>query len=440
MPAEEDRSGLDKLHDGQDKRLDALFDGVEPAPEPVKKEPSPPKPAPEPDPKGEPPAPEEKPEDDINFDAPPPGSDEKTRETAAQKRARENGQALETLKTEHQETVLERNRLKEEIELLKKAGNGQAPVRREDFLAHPEVGSLRREILTDRNAVAEVQSFSEAGSLLTQKFGSYMTDFIAKNAEQDQASAQAMDSDLRKAISEDFKTAFKQANGDGYDEAEMNAGAKEFTRDVLQLLVRNAGKTQQIEEKIGNLVSKAREGALAQNVEVYQFHENDLGTALDAIPGIPDTVIAENPHTVEATVAGLLKQPAWKERYDATRKQVLELLLGPRALTQKELDDMQAGGVDVKDFNKKRQKSFLERRKKLAVSITQSLLLRGLWEQTSRDAASHVDANAELDILSRGKPKAGDPPPAPQPKRPAGEFRSAVEDILDEAERPAKRY
>src|SRR4029079_10467884 len=119
-------------------------------------------------------------------------------------------------------------------------------------------------------------------------------------------------------LKDDFREMYKEVHGIGYDQSEMDRGAQDYSREVLQLLVRNAGRTRQIEEKIGNLVHKAREGTLAQNVDVYSFHETDLGKAIDAIPGIPDDVIEENPHTVEATIAKLVKQDAWKDRYQAT--------------------------------------------------------------------------------------------------------------------------
>jgi hypothetical protein len=255
---------------------------------------------------------------------------------------------------------------------------------------------------------------------------------MAKTAEPDEASARAMDAELRKEISNDFREAYRAANGENYDEAEMESGAKDFIRDVLPLIVRNAGKYREAQAKIDELASKAREGNLAQGVEVYQFHETDLSKALDAIPAIPEAVLKENPHSVESTVASLLKQDGWKERYDKTRKEVLELLLGPRAFSQAELDNMREGGVDIKEFQKKRQKGFLDRRRKLAVSITQALLLRGVWEQTAKDAEAYRSANDELDILHRSEPKTGDPEAPPPVKKSARDFVSAIDGHLEE--------
>lgn len=382
VPTEGEKGKLEKLHDDQDKRLDALFD--DPAPEPPKVD-VPPEPAPDPAPAPPAPKKEEDPkgEDDTNFDAPPEGAEGLARETMAQKRARENGRALEATKLQLQEQTLELNRIKEELEAAKKAPQQAAPVSRREFLSHPEISPIRQEIVADRNAVAETQTLPQAGHTLVSKFGNYVTEYITKTAEQDQTKAMAMDADLRKTLVRDYAEAYREAKGDQFDEsdndqrAEMQAGAREYTRDVLQLLVRNASKTVQIEEKIGNLMHKAREGTLAQNVEAYQFHETDLGNAMDAALNIPEKVIVENPHSVESTVATLMKQPAWKSRFDTVRKEVSELLLGPRAMTQKEMDDAANGGVDVKEFQKVRQKKYLEKRKKLAVQIAQALLLRG---------------------------------------------------------------
>lgn len=418
----EEGSKVDKLKAEQDKRLDALFSD-DPAPvveKPVEKK--------------QEPTLEEKPADkkvegdDINFDNPPEGA-AKERESLAQQHARENGRALKETKTMLQERDLELNRVKEELETLRKAAP-QNNYREEDFARHPEVISIKRDILVDRDAVAQTQTHSEIGKVVVNKFGNYMSQFLAGKSETDDVVASQIENNLRKSIGDDFKEAYKGVVGDDFDPREMESEARAFTKDMLQLIVRNAGKTEQIQEKLSTLVTKAREGNLAQGVEMYQAHESDIRSALKAIPEIPQAVIDENPHTVEATVAVLLKQPAWKERFESTEKQVLELILGPRALSQKELDAMQAGGVSVSDFSKQRQKSYIEKRRKLAVSITQALLLRGLWESTSRKASAHDDSHSELDALSRSKPKDPDPP-APKPVvRKASEFVSAIEEYL----------
>jgi hypothetical protein len=438
---------MEQFRKEQDDRLNKLFSGEDITEEPPKKEePVKEEPAKE-EPVKEEPAKEEPPkkgveEGDIDFTKPPEGTTEKERETAAQKRARENGQELATLKTTHQETLLELERLRAETETLKKSAT-QPQYREEDFLSHPEVAKITSAVINDRNSVAATQSVPEAGDILKSRFGNYMMDFIAQNAEDDQAAARAMQTKLHSRIAEDFKTAFiesKKKEDPEFDPsdinaAELNADAKVFTKDVLQLLVRNADKTQAVQDRISELSAKAREGMLAQGVEVYQHHETDLSTSIKAVEALPQVVIDQNPHSVEATVATLLKQPAWKARFEEVRRKVLELTLGPRALTQEDIDKTSQSGVDVRKFNKERQKKFLDDRRKLVATVTQALMLTALWEQTSRKAAQFDDSNDELEALSHGKEKKGDPPPAPEPKKKATEYVSAIEPILAEVGR-----
>lgn len=413
------------------KGLESLLNDDKPAPvpppEPKKKEesapaPPPEEPAPQPEPEQEP-----EPEED-DLDRPPPGTDARARESAAQVRARENGQKLKALETEHQETKLELERLRSELEVAKKAPQGSQNFRPDDFARHETVAPLIKEIQLERDSFAEVQEHTLVGQVVRNKFGTYMEKFIKAGAA-DETTGQAVKSELRQEILTDFKDAYVKAVGDGYDEDEMNREAKSHLSAMLQVLVKNSGKTQDIQNRISDLAEKARAGNLAQGVEVYSHHETDLRKSITGIAELPQTAIDENPHTVEATVAILIKQPEWKKRFDNVTNEVLQLMLGPKPLSQAELDGMNKGGLSVKEFVKNREKAFLGKRRKLAAQIAQALLIRGLWEQTSRDAAEHNDGKEVLDALSKSKPADPAPPPPPAKKKDAV---SAIERHLTE--------
>lgn len=416
--------GLESLFNEEEEPRKEETPSLPPAPQPeVKKEETAPPPAPEPEVKAEPEV-----EDDL--DRPPPGTDARARESAAQVRAAENGRKLKALEAEHQEAKLEMDRLRSELEVTKKSASQQPQnYRPEDFTSHEAVTPLVKQITQDRDAFAKVQD-PGIGKIVRAKFGHYMDKFMVADAADPETSV-AADQQLRDEIAEDFRQAYKATNGDGYDEDEMNREAKTFVRSMVEVLVRNAGRTQEIQTKISDLAARAREGNLAQGVEVYQHHETDLRKSMEGVMGLPDTAIEDNPHSVEATVATLLRQPEWKKRYDAINSQVLELALGPKALTQAELDGMKNGGIDVREFTKNRQKAFLEKRRKLAAQISQALLLRGMWEQTSRDAAEFNDSKNVLNAISKAKPTAPSPPPPPEKKK-ASEFVSSIESHLRE--------
>lgn len=430
------------LQKDQDDRLTKLFSGEDDEPRPAPEV----KPQPEPEPpKKEEPKPEVKPEPEpvkkegeepeegeVDFTKPPEGAEK--RESLARQRAAENGRKLQEVETKHRELELEYERVKSELEVVKKTAPAP-PISEREILARPEISTLRDAVVQDRDSVAMTQELPLAGKVLVSKFGDYMTGFVAYRAEQDEEKSEAMDAALRGQIADDFRKAYTKVKGDDVDNAEMESGVRQYTRDVISLLVRNAGKVSEMEEKISSIAQRAREGTLAQNVEVYRHHHDDLSAAVRAVEELPQEVIDQNPHAVEATVAVLIKDPVYKKRFEQAQKTVLEMILGPRALTQEEIDRMKAAQVDYGDFNKKRQKAFLDNRRKNVSLLTQALFLLAHWEETSKDAAAYRDSNSELVAINKAKDRKPEPPPPKkEEKRTLDNYTPSIEDHLREVE------
>ena len=106
-------------------------------------------------------------------------------------------------------------------------------------------------------------------------------------------------------------------------------------------------------------------------------HERQVSTlkpVLDKLGDMSPELIEEDPFAPAAVVAQLIVEPKLKAKWEKAKEEVLEVITGPRPLTDEEFDQLEAQGTNVKDFLRERDRKFREKREKLL-----PLLVRGLF-------------------------------------------------------------
>jgi hypothetical protein len=181
---------------------------------------------------------------------------------------------------------------------------------------------------------------------------------------------------------------------------------------VMDLLERNLTPTKELQKLHTTLTEKAKVGQLSTGVRQYQAAAAEISPILDAVGDLTDELIDANPHSVESFVARLAKgSPEAKKRLTAAKDDILELLVGPKALTQGEIDKLQANGTDVKEFMRERDRRHNDKKKKLAPFLVQALVTRSHFKSTLEKLAKlelgKQSEESEFDALSavtKGKP------------------------------------
>ena len=414
----------------QDERLDALFkEPVKTAPTepekplPATQQPEPPV-EPVPEPEEETPVVEDQPpvteEEEIDFDK-LPAATPKERESFAQRTAKENGRALKELKQKYEEKELEISRLTEEVENYKRKNVDHLPVDEQSIRNHPDVSSLRDRIFRDLEGVARRQVLPEAGAILKNNFPNYLQQYMDSTSETDAGAARTMDLALRDQMKKDAQEAYRASTTEEeFDQGQADSFARDYTRDMLDLLVRNADVAANVRDKIEELKTRAREGTLAKGVEEYTRSEQEIQAGVLSIADLPDEAIEQNPHSMESVVASLVKKDeVWAGNLKKTAKMLTQVLLGPPALSQKDIDSLKSNGTDIKEFNKRRHANWLATRNRVVAQAAQGLLLRTMFEQNSKDAAAYKAMQDELDALNGGRSRKVTPETAPKPVVPA---------------------
>jgi hypothetical protein len=320
-------------------------------------------------------------------------------ESAARKQAKEKGREAKRLKNELTERQLELERERtekaelkarlEEIESVK--------LRPEDA---PEFQEKHESVMSDVRAVAR-RLPPKSRTLLTPHFGEIMVSYM-----------ESLDVPLEKSEEADQLLTAKIVDKLGFsefpfaelDEDERNALQPQVDK-VMDLLERNLAPTKELQKLHSKLSEKAKTGHLSVGVRQYQAAASELAPVLEAVGDLSDELIDANPYSVESYVAKLAKGSAeGKKRLESARADVLELLVGPKALTQDEIDKLQKNGTDVKEFLRERDRRHAEKKKKLAPLLVQALVTRSKFKTTLETLAkleqSKQSEESEFDALS----------------------------------------
>jgi hypothetical protein len=344
--------------------------------------------------------------EEVDYDAEDKKNDEEegeeeeapVNESAARKQAKEKGREAKRLKNELTERQLELERERtekaelkarlEEIESVK--------LRPEDS---PEFQEKHESVMSDVRAVAR-RLPPKSRTLLTPHFGEIMVSYMETLDVPLEKSEEADQILMAKIVD---KLGFSDIPFAELDDDERSALQPQVDK-VMDLLERNLTPTKELQKLHSTLSEKAKNGHLSVGVRQYQAAAAELSPILEAVGDLSEELIEANPHSVESYVAKLAKTPEGKKRVDAARADVLELLVGPKALTQDEIDKLQKNGTDVKEFLRERDRRHAEKKKKLAPLLVQALATRSqfktLLEKVTKSEQSKLSEESEFDALS----------------------------------------
>lgn len=356
-------------------------------------------------------------DDDEDYDASPDSkkkaadADDDTEEeikdeTMARKIAKERGREVKTLKVDLKEKELaldqERTAREEAERRLQEIEAAQI-----DPAQHPDFLAKRDEIFADVKVSAR-RLPGKAKVLLPQNLASLMTRY-SSTVDLEGDELLAADEQLAAQIVSSLELSTIP-----YDEldADERKELQPHVDRVLDVLERNFGKTRELEQLHGKLSKRSKIAGLTMSVREYEASTAEFQGTLDAVGDLSDEVIEQDPHTIEAVVAKLAKEsPEGLKRLKNARRDVLEVLVGPRPLTQDEVDKLEANGTDVKKFLSDRNKAHRQKQVKLAAFFVQALMTRSVFkdalskgvEKSSKRSADESELDA-LRKVSKRKP------------------------------------
>lgn len=365
-------------------------------------------------------------EGEVDWDDPNQGEEEENGdeddtevldESAAQREARVRGREAKELRAENKEKELEIERLKDELGAMQaKAQELEAVnVRPEE---HPDYQKLHSEIIRDVSDGADLLSIDRP-AVVSENFGPLVSKYMSlsdlRGSERDQ-SLESLRGEIVDLIS-NSDVPYAEMDIDERDEVRGPA------QEVLKILQRNSSKVRDLQELYSNIVDKAKSGRLATGVRDYTNAVKEIKPVLDSVGDLSDDMIEANPHSPDAVVAQLLKDsPNSKKLLDKAKADVLDVILGPRALTQEDIDKLEAKGEDIKDFVTQRNKAHRTKRKKFAAMFVQALMTRKQFSDALKQNAelrNEADADDAEQAALRGarKKKTLKPAAKPTPKK-----------------------
>lgn len=325
---------------------------------------------------------EEKDDDaEEDYEAPLPTKKKKEKEeeeilheSEARKQAKEKGREAKRLAQENAELKLERDRLAQEKEEAAKRLAEIEAVRVKPT-EHPDFVALQGEVLSDVNASAR-RLRGEAKVLFPKNFGVLMDAYLESTVAENVIEA---DAKLHSLIIDRLKLSEIPADEMTDEEREEFRPTIERVVDVME---RNLGKTKALQDLHDKLQSRAKNGHLTASVREYENQANDFKPILDAIGELPDEVVETDPHSIEAVVTKMTREsPEAAKRLASAKRDVLEVIIGPKPLSQADIDRLEANGTDIKSFLVERQKAHREKQKRLIGMFAQALVTRPLFKQ-----------------------------------------------------------
>lgn len=212
--------------------------------------------------------------------------------------------------------------------------------------------------------------------------------------------------------------------------------ADSIAAEALRIIQRNVKTTRAIGDTVESITKKSKSGLLEIGVREYKQAEESFNTIFDSISSLSDDIISEDPYSLESIAAKRIKSkdPKAKVAFDEAKKSVLEAFVGPRALTQSEIDALEASGKDIAEFAKQRAKKAEATRKKMAALLVQTLVtkptLKAAFQKAARvkvDEKSDKEISSVLDAIGSRKAK---PKPKTAPYIPASQRPSALDKLF----------
>jgi hypothetical protein len=321
-------------------------------------------------------------------------------ESVAQREARLRGREAKELKTKLTESELEISRLKEELE-AKQSKLSEIEATQIKPHEHPDYVTAREAILSDARLVARRLN-GESKTLLGKNFGLLMDTFL-EAAEAPPEKASEADEKLTASIVDNLK--LFDTSYEDMDQDERNSVMPTVDR-VMGLLERNAEKTRDLQKLYTKLESRAKTGKITVGYREYEQKSKEFTPIVESVGDVPEEVLETKPHSIEAITAKLVKNsPEAKKRFEKAKQDVLDVLIGPRALTQTDIDKLEANGTDIKEYLVEREKVHQNKLKKLAPMFVQALVTRAEFAKYA-EKASKVDgtdnsAESEFDAIQK---------------------------------------
>lgn len=424
------------FEDRHEKNLDALFSEDEPKPkDPPKEDPETDDDADdaedEPEPK-DPPKEGEDDDSDEDYEAPVPkkkkdgeeDEPEPENETVARKMAKENGRKAKQAQARVTELELELDRVKSELE-VRQARLQEVESLQLDPRDYPEVKEVRQKVLADVKRGAALLGVRDP-AVFRDNFGTYIQNFMDADA-LDGAEFDSAIGGLRKQIIKEvggFEDDYEDL--DSVDQARADAIADKALA-VIERAVPDTRKAMDLAEKAK---SRAKVSQFAVGTRDYEAAMSEFKPVLDAIGDMPEEALAADPNSVPAIVARMVKEsPEARRRVEKAKADVMEIILGPRALSPDEVARLEANGTDLKSFYAERQKVVAEKRKKLLPLLVQGLATRAVFADVLKKLSKYETENAEEEEEFDAMENARRPAPAvPKKKTPvvAGARKNSV--------------
>jgi len=325
-------------------------------------------------------------------------------ESKAREQAKIRGREAKELKAKLTEKDLELSRVTKELE-EKKSRLAEVEATQIKPYEHPDYVSARENILSDVRVVSR-RLPGETKTLLVKKFGFLMDAFLEASEVSSDKAAEA-DEKLTGAIVDNLKLS-DVAYAD-MDEDERSETLPTVDR-IMGLLERNSEKTRDLQNLYTKLESRAKTGKLSVGYKEYENKTNEFKPIIDKVGDVPNDVLETRPHSIEAVVAKLIKSsPEAKKRFEKAQKDVLDVLVGPRVLTQDDIDKLEANGTDIKEYLVERDKLHQAKLKKLAPMFVQALVTRAEFskyvEKASKASDNDDEAETEFDAVQKASRK-----------------------------------
>lgn len=355
----------------------------------------------------------------------PEGQDAAETETIARQMAKKNGKLYKTEKATREALQLEHDRQKERADKAEAALKEvkATKIRPQD---DPEYSRLREEVLDSVETQAEL--LPEAKDVV-KNFGYFVGTYLDSKkmgGEERRVARDKLKQDIIASCGR-FDVSYDEMSEDERREADTLAAK------VLQIVVNNAPKTEEMLTLGNKLASDAELGTAVVQEREYKESLARIQSDLDALGDLDDETIAENPHAIEAIIAAAIKDsPAAKKRSEDAKDLIRDVLVGPRALSQKEREKLKANGTDMKAFEATRKEKHQEKVKTL-IKLAYRGLLAGplITPRLAKLAKLEKDTEAEHseeDVVRRAvtKPKKatskGDERPSQRQNYGAGRF------------------
>ena len=345
-------------------------------------------------------------------------------ETVARKMAKENGRRAKQAEAKVTELELELDRVKSELE-TRQARLQEVESLQVDPRDFPEVKEVREKVLADVKRGAAMLGVKDP-AVFRNNFGTYIQGFM----DADSLDGEAFDS----AIGTLRKQIIKEVGGfeDDYEDLDYTDQAKADTiaDKALAVIERAVPDTRKAMDLAEKAKSRAKVSQFAVGTREYEAAMSEFKPVLDAIGDLPDEALNANPHSVPAIVARMVKEsPEARRRVEKAKTDVMEIILGPRALSPDEIARLEANGTDLKSFYAERQKMVADKRKKLLPLLVQGLATRAVFADTLQKLAKYETDNAEEEEEFDAMEQARRPKPAAPKKKaavPAGSRRNTV--------------